>query len=133
MSKTNYMHEMLSWGIYEGWDITSKSLPRLIVHETNIPARPGIEFGYIVNIRKARGKKIKFCIEHPPFKDDSGNISPPFTGELYVKTNNWDFYLGDTLWEPVRDKIGEWRLVTELAGQVIADKTFNIRFEPGDS
>lgn len=129
MAKNKSICEMISWGIYEGWDKSSKSLPKLIVHETNIPARLGIEFGYILNIKKAKGKKVYFCIDHPPFKDASGEISPPFTGELYVKNNDWDFYLGDTLWDPIDDKVGEWRLITELEGVVIADKTFNIQFD----
>lgn len=129
MAKSKSTYEMISWGIYQGWDRSSKSLPKLMAHETTIPARLGIEFGYILNIKKAKGKKVHFCIDHPPFFDSSGNISPPFTGDLYVKSNDWDFYLGDTLWDPIEDKVGEWRLVTELDGEVIAEKIFHIQFE----
>jgi len=34
--------------------------------------------------------------------------------------------LGDTVWEPIEDKIGDWRMTLSLAGKVIADKTFNL-------
>ena len=90
------------------------------------PARVGIEFGYILNIRKARGKKLQYTIEHPPFTDEDGEIMPPFTGEMFVRSNDWDFFLGDSIWEPVETKMGPWRLITELEGKVIADRTFHI-------
>ena len=80
----------------------------------------------MLNIKKAKGKKIFYRIEHPPFPDDSGNEAPPFTGELYVRTNDYYFFLGDTVWEPVENKIGTWRLITRLENDVIADKSFSL-------
>jgi hypothetical protein len=53
----------------------------------------------------------------------------PFEGNVYVKDNDWSFYLGDTVWEPIEDKIGNWRMTLSLAGKVIADKTFNLTNE----
>jgi len=50
----------------------------------------------------------------------------PFEGNVYVKDNDWSFYLGDTVWEPIEDKIGDWRMTLSLAGKVIADKTFKL-------
>lgn len=50
----------------------------------------------------------------------------PFDGELHVRTNDWDFYLGDTIWEPISNKIGDWRMTIEMRGKVIAEKTFNV-------
>jgi hypothetical protein len=50
----------------------------------------------------------------------------PFEGIVYIKDNDWSFYLGDTVWEPIEDKIGDWRMTLSLAGKVIADKTFNL-------
>ena len=51
---------------------------------------------------------------------------PPFEGEQYVKTNDWQFYLGDTIWAPVDNKVGIWRMTIELNGHIIADKSFNL-------
>jgi hypothetical protein len=53
----------------------------------------------------------------------------PFEGNVYVKDNDWSFYLGDTVWEPIEDKIGNWRMTLSLAGKVIADKTFKLSEE----
>lgn len=50
----------------------------------------------------------------------------PFDGIEYVKDNNWDFYLGDTLWAPIENKVGDWRMTLELKGKIIADKTFKV-------
>lgn len=33
-------------------------------------------------------------------------------------------YLGDTLWEPLENKVGDWRMTLELDERIIADKTF---------
>ncbi len=41
-------------------------------------------------------------------------------------TNDWDFFLGDTIWEPVSDKIGLWRLITSIDGVTLEDKKFTI-------
>jgi hypothetical protein len=90
------------------------------------PARVGIEFGYILNFKKAKGKLISYCIEHPPFLDRNGEVAPSFTGEAYVRANDWSFYLGDTVWEPVEDKLGRWRLITELEGKTVGDETFTL-------
>ena len=51
---------------------------------------------------------------------------PPFDGEEYIRSNDWDFYLGDTLWEPLENKVGDWRMTLELDGKIIADKTFTV-------
>ena len=37
--------------------------------------------------------------------------------------NDFRFFLGDTIWEPLEDKKGEWRLITWLDGVKVADKT----------
>jgi hypothetical protein len=56
----------------------------------------------------------------------------PFTGEIYVRNNDWQFYLGDTLWEPIADKTGDWQMVVECAGNIIAEKTFSVLSEYAD-
>ncbi|MBF0430028.1 MAG: DUF3859 domain-containing protein [Fibrobacteria bacterium] len=117
---------MTSYGIYSPWDHAKKELPSIKNFFLTVPAQTGIEFGYILNITKAKGRRLTFKIDHPPFKDDKGNIRPPFTGEVFVKTNDWDFFLGDYVWEPIEDKIGEWRLTSYIDNTIIADKTFTI-------
>jgi hypothetical protein len=114
---------MHSYGLYDGWNRESKSLPALLKITSEINTELDVEFGYILRVRNARNSKITFRIEHPPFLDDSGEISPPFDGELYVKTNDFRFFLGDTIWAPVSDKKGAWRLITWMDGYKVADKT----------
>ena len=113
---------MHSYGQYDGWDRDSRILPSLVKITTEIDTALDVEFGYILRIRNARNSKITFRIEHPPFKNDDGETAPPFDGELYVKTNDFRFFLGDTIWAPVEDKRGEWRLITWLDGETIAYK-----------
>lgn len=50
----------------------------------------------------------------------------PFEGTEYIKNNDWHFYLGDTLWQPINNKIGDWRMTIELNSKIIADKTFSV-------
>lgn len=114
---------MHSHGRYDGWTRESKELPRLVEITTEIEASLDVEFGYILRIRNARNSKIVFRIEHPPFKNSEGEIAPPFDGELYVKTNDFRFFLGDTVWVPIEDKRGAWRLITWLDGEKVADRT----------
>lgn len=117
---------MHSHGLYDGWDRESKDLPNLVKITTEIETALDIEFGYILRIQNARNSKITFRIEHPPFTDESGEVAPPFDGELYVKTNDFRFFLGDTIWAPVENKKGAWRLLTWLDGQKVADKTLTM-------
>ena len=124
-----------SWGIYRHWDSESKELPRVAEFTLRVPALIGIEFGFVVSIVGAKNQKLYYCIDHPGILDADGQRRPPFDGHVYVKTNDWNFYLGDTIWEPVDDKLGEWRMWLELDGVVQAQKTFEVSrdFEPGES
>ena len=126
MAKPKTTWKMTSWGIYTAWDRESKELPEVKEFTQKIPAEPGVEFGYILQIKKGKGKQIRFRIDHPPFWDDSGQPAPSFTGEVYIRSNEWSFFLGDTIWEPVHDKCGPWRLIAELDGEIMADKTFEL-------
>lgn len=123
MSKNKPQVSLHSCGLYDGWDRESKGLPNLLKITREIKAVVDIEFGYILRIRNARNHKITFCIEHPPFNNEHGESAPPFTGELYVQTNDFRFFLGDTVWPPVEDKRGAWRLITRLDGEIVADET----------
>jgi hypothetical protein len=131
MAKQKSTWEMVSWGLYGAWNGGAKKLPPILKFCDEIPARIDVEFGYILNIKKAKGKKITYRTEHPPFKDSKGMRAPAFKGELYVRTNDWNLVLGDAIWDPVHDKIGPWRITTKLDGIIIADKTLMIVKDTG--
>ena len=132
MAKQKPIFKILSYGIHSQWDRQSKDLPKIIKFTTQVPARLDIEFGYCLNIKHARGLKLEFTIDHPPFIDlKTGKTAPPFKGELFVRSNDWDFFLGDTLWSPIEDKVGKWRLITKLDGKIIVDKKFTVLADEG--
>ena len=117
---------MRTWGIYSQWDSDSRQLPKIVQVTTRVPAEVDIEFGFVVNVKGAKNQELEYCIDHPGILDDSGNRRGPFTGAVYVKTNDWDFFLGDTIWDPVDDKLGEWRLTLQMDGTPIAEKSFDV-------
>ena len=117
---------LYSFGQYTEWDRNSRKLPKIVNISDVIEAEVGTEFGYVLKIKSGKGKKIEFKIIHPPFTDGNGEIMPDFTGEYYVNSNDYEFFLGDYIWEPLEDKLGNWRLITYLDGQVIADKTLHL-------
>jgi hypothetical protein len=118
--------ELYSYGIYSPWNRTSRDLPALKSVTTNIPISPEVEFGYVLMIKRAKGQILKFEIKHPPFADKNGQPAPSFTGEMVVNSNDWSFFLGDTVWEPYHDKAGEWNLITWLGNKEIARKKFDL-------
>lgn len=131
MAKRSAIVEMTSYGIYSQWDSKSKHLPKIKEFTTKVPADQDIEFGFIVNIKKAKGQVIEYCIEHPGVLGKKGQVLDPFTGELHIGNNDWNFYLGDTiqLLDPINgfdSNIGKWRMTIEMNGKVIAEKTFEI-------
>ena len=117
---------MFSYGIYERWDASSKSVPKIKKYTTEIPAEIDIEFGYVLKINKAKGKKLHYTIKHPPFNDKFGKPAGDFTGIEHINKNIYEFYLGDTIWHPIEDKCGDWTLICKLDGREIARKTFKI-------
>ncbi|MCF7502244.1 DUF3859 domain-containing protein [Vibrio sp. L3-7] len=126
MAKRSVVVDMTSYGIYSKWDSKSKDLPKIQEFTTIVDAEIDVEFGYILNIKKAKGEKIRYCICHPDITTDKGEVLEPFEGEEYVGNNDWDFYLGDTIWSPVSNKLGKWRMTVKLKGNIIADKTFDL-------
>ncbi len=126
MAKKKLDIELHSYGQYTAWDRTSRELPRILEITQVVQAEIGTEFGYLLKIRKGKGKKLEFRIIHPPFKDEQGTIARDFTGEYYINSNDYSFFLGDCIWEPLEDKLGPWCLITSLDGQVIADKTLQL-------
>ncbi|WP_372880962.1 DUF3859 domain-containing protein [Psychromonas sp.] len=129
MAKQKAIIKIQTYGIHSHWDAKSKQLPKIKEFTTDIPAEIDIEFGFIINIKKARGAKIRYCIDHPQVHDKRGEPCAPFVGEVHVSNNDWDFYLGDTIWAPVADKCGPWRMTIELNNVIVADKTFIVFVE----
>ena len=126
MAKRKPEIRIRSYGIYSNWDSQSKTLPKIQQFTTEIPAELGIEFGFVVNIKGAKNWELDYCIDHPGILDTQGLRRAPFDGSVFVKANDWDFYLGDTIWEPIEDKLGSWRMVMELNGVVIGEKVFDV-------
>ena len=115
-----------SYGVYSNWDAKTKLLPKIEEFTTRVPATIDIEFGFIINIKWAKNSELDYCIDHPGILDANGKRRAPFDGSVYVKTNDWDFYLGDTIWEPIKDKLGPWKMSVEMDGTLVAEKTFEI-------
>ena len=126
MAKNKMEVKIKNYGIYTQWNRQSKELPKIVDFTKKVPAQLDIEFGYILNIKKAKGCKLSFRIDHPPFKNSNGEIAPAFIDELYINSNNYNFFLGDTLWEPIEDKIGPWRLQTFIDDVQVADITIDV-------
>ena len=124
MAKRKAEVRIRTYGIYTKWDSDSKDLPKVAEITTSVRAVVDVEFGFVVNIRGAKNRRLNYCIDHPGILDADGTRRPPFDGIVYVRTNDWDFYLGDTVWEPIADKLGDWHMFVELDGQVVAEKTF---------
>jgi len=126
MAKSKYEVKIVSYGIYNGWDSNSKDLPKIVRFTEDIPGKIDIEFGMVISIKKAKNKVIAWCIDHPGILDDEGNKRNPFEGEMRIKSQDWKFFLGDTIWNPIEDKIGDWYLSVKLDGKIIAEKTFKV-------
>ena len=126
MAKRKSEVRIKSYGIYSKWDSETKQLPKIAEFTTNVPAEIDVEFGIVVNIKGAKNQELDYCIDHPGILDAEGNRRAPFDGTVFVKTNDWDFYLGDTIWEPLADKLGQWRMTLQLRGNTIAVKAFEV-------
>ncbi len=86
----------------------------------------GVEFGIVVKIKGAKGKMINYTIDHPRFPDVNGNPTEPFHGDYYISSNDFSFFLGDTVWLPIEDKAGDWTITASIDGKVIATKTLTL-------
>lgn len=115
---------MYSFGEYSAWNRESKSIPKILDITSDIKAEIGTEFGYVLRIKQGKGEQLTFKIDHPNFKDENGNLMPPFTGEQFIRTNDFEFYLGDCIWEPLEDKLGKWELTTWHNDKIVAQKAF---------
>jgi len=115
-----------TYGIYTKWDSDSKNLPKVAEITNSVRAVVDVEFGFVASIRGAKNERLEYRIDHPGILDAEGNRRPPFDGVVYVKANDWNFYLGDTIWEPIADKLGPWHMSIRLGGEVVAEKTFQL-------
>jgi len=115
--------EIINYGLYSAWNRESHNLPEFVELTNTVAASIGVEFGMIVEIKKARGRYLDFRIDHPPFVDANGDLEPPFTGTFRVKHNPFKFFLGDTIWEPLEDKRGEWKLSIYEEDQLLITKS----------
>lgn len=133
MGKKKIDVDMYSYGEYTQWVRNSRELPKIVAITDTIEAEIGTEFGYVLKIKKAKGKHLLFNIIHPSFTDESGAVTPDFTGEVYINSNDYSFFLGDCIWEPLEDKLGNWRLMSSIDGQIVADKTLHLIRKKPDS
>ncbi len=129
MAKINPQFKIRSYGIYSKWDHDSKELPKIKEFTTEIPAQEDIEFGYILNVKKGKGAKLSYCINHPNITDSNGDVMAPFCDEIHVTNNDWDFFLGDTIWLPIENKTGFWHIVIMFNNKIVADKTFDVSLD----
>ena len=126
MSKKKVEIIVYSFGLYTNWKSKGKGIPKPIEFTTEIPITSDVEFGFVLRIKNGRGEKITYCTEHPPFKDDSGKIMPPFTGDEHISENDYYIFLGDTVWDPIDTKAGKWKITAYHNGKIVASKTFNL-------
>ena len=131
MAKRSPTVEMTSYGVYSTWDSGSKDLPKIQDFTTTVTADEHVEFGFTVNIKKAKGERIQFCIFHPGIVGKKGQMLDPFDGEEHINSNDWDFYLGDTIQllhptQGLESNLGEWRMEITLQGKIVAQKKFKV-------
>ncbi len=126
MTKRKISWELYSYGVYSKWERTSKKLPKLLKITDRIQITPDIEFGYVIKVKGAKRKIIEYRIDHPPFYNDKNKVEPAFIGQYFINSNDYEFFLGDTVWEPYSDKQGEWILSTWIDGKLIAQKKLTL-------
>jgi len=113
---------IVSFGRYTAWNKEDRDLPVLIALTDRIRAEAGVEFGMILEIGQAKGRYLQYSIEHPPFRDPSGQVVPPFTGEYQIRSNPARFFLGDAVEDPVEDKKGDWFFKILMDDRLLAEK-----------
>jgi len=115
-----------SYGRYSKCECGSKKLPSVLEFTNTSKALKGNEFGMILRIKRGKGLKLIDYIKHPSFLNDDGTIAPDFIGEYFVNSNDFQFYIGDSIWLPVEDKIGIWEIIVYQEGKAVASRSFEI-------
>lgn len=118
--------KMESYGLYAKWSNRCKELPKFLKFTTDFPLRVESEFGFVLHIKGGKGLFVDYVVEHPPIRDEDGRIMPTFTGKIPIRDNDFRVYVGDTLWEPLEDKVGLWRVVAKIDGTTYGDKSFTV-------
>lgn len=126
MARKQIQADLRSYGIYQGWDRKSRDLPEILHHTRSIPAIVGTEFGYIVRIRKARGKWLRWRIAHPEVPGKDGQPMAPFEGRERIPDSEFLFFLGDAIWEPPAGLAGPWILTVWVDDAVVAKERFHV-------
>ncbi len=128
MARQQVTVKILNYGLYDKWNRESKELPRFLKFTTEIPVQLDNEFGYILEIKGGKRKKLTFEMIHPLnlHTPDGEEMPDVFTGEIIIPQNEYRFFLGDTFWEPLAEKCGTWRLKTYIDGKLVADKSFEM-------
>jgi hypothetical protein len=134
MPKKNpkFKSEIMSYGLYAKWSNRCSELPKFLKFTTTIPARVDAEFGFIIKVVGAKGLKLNYKITHPVFNENDKHLNSPFRGELPIRSNSWEAYVGDTLWLPVDDKMGEWVVSASILGKEVGKKSFEIIEDSGE-
>lgn len=130
MARKRPQVDEVSYGLYDRFDPSGKGLPRVVEFTTAVPPEVGREFGYVLKIRGGRGLTIEFEIDHPRVPDADGAVMEPFRGREFVRSSEFEFFLGDALWGPVEWMVGEWRLTTWLEGKRVHRRTFEVMPPP---
>ena len=115
-----------SYGRYSKWERGNKKLPSILEFTNTIKAFEGNEFGMILRIKRGKGLKLIYCIKHPSFLNENGIIAPDFIGEYFVNSNDFQFYIGDSIGLPVENKIGTWEVIVYHEDKTLASKSFKI-------
>ncbi|MFT3740327.1 MAG: DUF3859 domain-containing protein [Breznakibacter sp.] len=127
MARRQLECEIYTYGIYSHWDDNeTKILPRIEEITNMVAIRPGIEFGMVLKLKGGKGKLLSYRIDHPRMMDNNGHEMPPFEGEYFIDSNEYEFFLGDTVWEPYEQMAGDWLLSTWCEGKLIARKKIRL-------
>ncbi len=125
-SKKKFAVRIISYGIYSKWDNSSRDIPKILEFSTIIPAIEGNEFGITLKIKGGKGARIKYIIRHPPFKNKNGELEMDYSGDQIVNSNDFTFFVGDSIQPPVKDKTGTWTITIMYENKTIAIKDFNV-------
>lgn len=126
MAKKKPTFKVESYGTYDQWQRDSGDIPKITKISETVKFHPEVEFGLVLSIKGGKGTKLNFRVVHPKFNDSEGKPAGDFVGEHWVNANTWEFFLGDTVWEPFDDKLGQWRFIIKHEDKVIVDKTLNL-------
>lgn len=123
MAKKKPTYNIESYGTYDQWNRDSGDIPKITKIDDRVIMHPDVEFGLVLSIKGGKGIKLDFRVIHPKFDDPQGNPAGDFVGEHYINSNDWKFFLGDTVWEPYVTKLGKWRFIIKHDKNIIVDKT----------